>query len=530
MEAEKRGGRSWATVVPGLSGLLPFPLAIRCCGVDNPEQTLAVAQMTGPCGENKRKKVLLVRSLSSERQLIRALGEEGWEVEECDGLLRAALRLVRRPYHALVVPEGALSRHGDVLEEVQDLSPGLGIVIRASSPHGVKGKGHFIVSADGPAGLTSALEEFCQEPAVRLGAAAGEENEELRERLAEKNRQIKLLTGGMRRMVPSKADPKAVYREALEVFRQATGARRLSLMLRKNENGDEHLEIVEAQGVSEDIIAETKQPLGKGIAGWVARYDKPFSPSIAVSGQVPGGTSGQYKARSFLSLPVSVTDRVLGVVNLTERQGDRGFAASEMRTLSILAQQTGVWIWYAHRLQELEELARVDDLTFLYNRRYARRALRREISRANRTGTRLALAIADIDRFKHYNDLNGHLAGDRVLKKVARLLSDNARACDIVCRYGGDEFVIILPESGQNEKLGRQQAREILERVRLAVRQAPFQGEEAQPGGSLTLSVGVSTWTEGYKNAEDLVGAADEMLYEAKRQGGDCVVAQAPGG
>ena len=139
---------------------------------------------------------------------------------------------------------------------------------------------------------------------------------------------------------------------------------------------------------------------------------------------------------------------------MTERSEDRAFSLSEVKAFSVLAGQTAVWIRHCQKLQQATRLSVMDELTSLYNRRYFLGALRREINRARRSGQRLSLAMLDIDHFKTYNDTRGHQAGDRALQQFARVLQDNVRSMDTLCRYGGEEFVIVLPETGEGGGYG----------------------------------------------------------------------------
>ena len=162
--------------------------------------------------------------------------------------------------------------------------------------------------------------------------------------------------------------------------------------------------------------------------------------------------------------------------------------------------------------RELERLSVTDDLTGLYNRRYLMDTLANEIRRSRRLEHRCALLMADIDRFKEYNDALGHLAGDEMLIKVARALRDSTREVDCAVRYGGEEFVVLLPETDAD------QAVETAERIRARV------AAEGLAGGSITLSVGIAEFPTHGDSPESMIAAADGALYRAKREGRDRVV------
>ncbi|MDH7577763.1 MAG: GGDEF domain-containing protein [Bacillota bacterium] len=159
---------------------------------------------------------------------------------------------------------------------------------------------------------------------------------------------------------------------------------------------------------------------------------------------------------------------------------------------------------------EFEMLALTDGLTGIYNYRYFQYCLLEEMKRAERYGIPLSLLIFDLDFFKTYNDTFGHPAGDRVLKKVAEVLRRRLRSNDILCRYGGDEFVVILAGTGAKD------AAQVAGNLKEAIKNYPFPGRQYLPGGKLTVSVGVATYPDDALNHIDLVEQADRRLYQAK--------------
>lgn len=160
---------------------------------------------------------------------------------------------------------------------------------------------------------------------------------------------------------------------------------------------------------------------------------------------------------------------------------------------------------------ELQELATTDPLSGLKNRRAFREKLDEEFARATRYGAPLSVLLLDVDHFKKFNDAFGHPAGDEVLKKVARLLTDNARSTDFVARYGGEEFAVILPNADREGALVQ------AERCRQAIADAPWE----QRG--VTASFGVSTLGLAHEDGSSLISEADEALYLSKKEGRNCV-------
>jgi diguanylate cyclase (GGDEF)-like protein len=139
--------------------------------------------------------------------------------------------------------------------------------------------------------------------------------------------------------------------------------------------------------------------------------------------------------------------------------------------------------------------------------------LEREVERSSRYGRQCSLVMVDVDWFKHYNDSHGHLAGDEVLTATADLFRRNIRNSDVAARYGGEEFVIVMPETG------KELAARVGEKLRRVFESFPFPGEASQPGGRLTISMGLATFPDDAGTPRELLGRADQALYEAKRRG-----------
>jgi diguanylate cyclase (GGDEF)-like protein len=219
---------------------------------------------------------------------------------------------------------------------------------------------------------------------------------------------------------------------------------------------------------------------------------------------------------SFVAVPLKAQKRVSGALLLT-RQGE-SFTARELRLLRIYCNQAAVVLENAIVHERVENLAATDGLTGLFNRRYFDSAFARELSRCDRSSSSLALLMVDVDHFKSFNDTYGHAMGDLVLKKVAGMLSSGIRKADVLARFGGEEFVVILPN------VTPQGALESAERLRESVAAAPI-----HPGGPrkrVTVSIGAALFPADAQDSASLLKAADEALYEAKRLGRNQVVAK----
>lgn len=164
------------------------------------------------------------------------------------------------------------------------------------------------------------------------------------------------------------------------------------------------------------------------------------------------------------------------------------------------------------RINRMHQYALVDAVTGLRNHRYFQVRFRDELKRSDRQGVPTALLILDLDNFKRVNDRFGHAMGDAILRQVARVLERNARAADVVCRYGGEEMAVVLPETGPDD------AYRVAERFRLAIEQL---GEPR--GQPVTVSIGVASYPAHGRHTDELISAADAAMYQAKRAGKNCV-------
>lgn len=224
---------------------------------------------------------------------------------------------------------------------------------------------------------------------------------------------------------------------------------------------------------------------------------------------------------SYLCIPILAQGETLGVLHMQAKGDRKRLDPAELSFRTTFAGQVGLSIANINLRDALRTQSVRDALTGLYNRRYLEETLDREIRRASRSKQNLGVIMIDLDHFKKFNDAFGHDAGDAVLRETGLLLTKGIRAEDFVCRFGGEEFVVILPTAN----LEAAQAR--AENLRLNIRELTilYQGKSM---GMITISAGVAVFPDHGATPKDIVAAADAALYDAKRNGRDQVAVAAP--
>jgi diguanylate cyclase (GGDEF)-like protein len=239
---------------------------------------------------------------------------------------------------------------------------------------------------------------------------------------------------------------------------------------------------------------------------------------MTISYEYPDGsaTDGADPIQHGVAVPIPGEVASIGYLTCFMRSATDKFTEADRRSLEDLANRAGPAIENAHRFREARQLADLDALTGLHNRRYFHETLSREVARAHRYGRRLALVVFDLDDFKAINDRIGHLAGDGVLAEVAERVRSVVRSADVACRVGGDEFGIILPESTLAD------AEQLSHRMQKAVASRPI-GD----AGMLQLSAGAAE-LRAEDDSTKFFERADDALYRAKESGKAEVVAAGP--
>jgi diguanylate cyclase (GGDEF)-like protein len=253
---------------------------------------------------------------------------------------------------------------------------------------------------------------------------------------------------------------------------------------------------------------------GRGIVGWVAQHgratliaDAPKDPRFL--SEIDQVTA--FKTRTILCVPILARKRLVAVLEMLNKVG-QPFDRQDLTRLSRLLEQASIALERASLFEEMTSLGVTDELTKLFNGRYLQQSLDREISRCRRYGSVMALIFLDLDRFKRINDCHGHLMGSQCLTEVAQIMASSVRDVDVLARYGGDEFMVVLPEATVAT------ARMVAGRLHEALGKHVFL-EAAGIKARLTVSIGIAGFPGHAQTKEDLIRKADEAMYQAKAAG-----------
>jgi diguanylate cyclase (GGDEF)-like protein len=266
-----------------------------------------------------------------------------------------------------------------------------------------------------------------------------------------------------------------------------------------------------AVGDAAEALKNVRLKVGEGIAGWVAKHgEQLIVPDVEADARFSKriDDTTKWETRSIICVPVKSKLRVLGVIQLVNVNMTK-FTEAEVFFLQSLCDYAAIAIENARWVERIQELTITDDCTGLYNARHLYKTLETEVYRSSRFGYEFSVLFIDLDHFKSVNDTHGHLIGSKLLAEIGYLVKAQLRLIDFAFRYGGDEFVVLLPQTNKDAALV------VAKRLRDGLRGSSFCREEGL-NLNVRASIGLATYPHDARNAHDIIRQADEMMYLVK--------------
>jgi len=302
-----------------------------------------------------------------------------------------------------------------------------------------------------------------------------------------------------------------VYQVVMEKVGKLLRPQAWSLLIVDEDSGGLSFEIAVSPATSD--LTGQRLKADEGVAGWVASSGVALLvPDVSKEPRFSSRIDEQvgFVTQSIVCVPLVSNNRIIGVIQLLNGVGQGQFTRQDQRILSTIADFTAIAIENSRLHQQVSNLTITDDLTGLYNARHFQTLCDYEMERASRYGNELSMVFLDLDHFKSVNDTYGHLTGSRLLKEVGQLFMQTIRVVDHAARYGGDEFVFLLPSTSKRGAISM--AENLLEMLRTTEFKSDC-GKQL----TVTASLGVATYPTNAYCVQELVKLADEAMYDVKR-------------
>jgi diguanylate cyclase (GGDEF)-like protein len=314
-----------------------------------------------------------------------------------------------------------------------------------------------------------------------------------------------------------------VLRTIMEKINEVLRPDTWSLLLMDQEKNELYFQIATGKGA--EALRDVRIKVGQGLAGWVAESGQAVVvPDTSKDSRFFEKVDQRTKmaTQSIVAVPVRFRDQCLGVIELINCIGPDGFSQRDLALLEALADYAAIAIENARHVQRIHELTITDDCTSLYNARHLNFMLDTELYRSHRYAFEFSLIFIDLDHFKNVNDTYGHLMGSKLLAEIGTAIKDKCRLIDLAFRYGGDEFVLLLPQTSKENAIG------VASRLHKLIRETVWL-KEAGLNVHITASVGVASYPSDSRTKAELLHLADEAMYLVKNTSRDNVAAAGMG-
>ena len=312
--------------------------------------------------------------------------------------------------------------------------------------------------------------------------------------------------------------PKEILRIIMEKTADLIRAEGWSVLLLDNEKQELVFEAV--AGEAGQKLLGMRLKIGQGVAGWVAQYGQSLIvPDVTKDQRFYSGADEKTKfiTKSILCVPMKIRNKIIGVVEVVNKIGGEPFTQADLEIFENLVAHVTIALENAKMYRKMEEASQIDDLTQLYNTRYCNQFLDNFLMERKGSRGLISLIFLDIDFFKLVDDNYGHLVGGETLRLVGKRLKKVVREGDIVVRYGGDEYIVVLPNTDKKTTAI------IAERIRKEISKEPFYAF-GNKKFNISITLGVASYPEDAKNRDELIGKADKAMYKGKLSGRDKVV------
>jgi diguanylate cyclase (GGDEF)-like protein len=349
--------------------------------------------------------------------------------------------------------------------------------------------------------------EFCKLMALVF------ENLDLKDAHDQDMADMELLNAADAKLIPHLHDADVLCETILGNAMEIVKAEKGSLMM-SEENS---LVIKAVEGVNRWLVQDVEMVKGEGVAGKVFRDGKPFFVKNLGEITLPDfKPRGRYRTGSFMSVPLASGSETMGVLNITDKRTGEEFTERDFHLISAFTSSSSGFLKicnYDILAGRIKEHSAMDALTGLSNRQHFLKRFKEEIRRSERYGSIFSFAIADIDDFRLFNDTEGRLAGDSVLTEIAGIARSSIRGYDILSRFGGEEFGILMPHTGKGDAVG------VAERMREKIKNSLMFRWGENP--VITASIGIASFPHDGKDIEELTESVETALYMAKSTGKD---------